>query len=110
MKTPLSQDQLNQLVGMRARLWHFMASHDHLAIWLTDGSGLSQYLVLSGCNEISAPVAWRVTQPRLVPDDEGFLEFVDQGVRIICQDASIHAEYKTHCFRRSRDERPGKAI
>jgi len=90
----LSQDQLNQFVGMKARLWHFMASHDHLAIRLTDGNDLNQYLVLSGCEEISAPVFWRVTQPRLVSDDKGLLEFLDQRVRIVCQDVSIHAEYK----------------
>jgi len=93
----LSQDDIRQLTGSRARLWDFSPSHDHLVVKIMSESGDGQFLVLSGCEEISLPVFWQLKRPRLVTagtTGRRFLEFTDDGVRALCQDASIHSDYK----------------
>ena len=74
----LSAEQVQRLVGMKARLWDFMPSHDHLAIKLTGSNDAEEFLVLSGCEDISAPVFWHVKTPRLKSMTGTFLEFLDE--------------------------------
>jgi hypothetical protein len=88
----LSTEQIQRLVGMNARLWDFMPSHDHLVIKCTKNAE-ELFLVLSGCNEIDTPVFWNVEAPRVSPIDGGFFEFVDSNVRITFQDAAIQDAY-----------------
>jgi hypothetical protein len=85
-------EQIRTFVGARARLWHFMASHDTLVVKLTAENSSEQFLVLSGCEAITAPVFWHVRDPRVVAA-AGFIEFLDEGVRIVCQDVSVHRTY-----------------
>jgi hypothetical protein len=89
----ISQEQVEKLVGMKARLWDFMPSHDHLVIRLVDKSDAEQFLVLSGCEEISAPVFWYVQAPRFASTGGKFFEFLDNRVRIVCQDSSLQSSY-----------------
>jgi hypothetical protein len=89
----LTSEDLQQLVGARARLWDFMPSHDHTVIKLLDERSKARFLVLSGCNEITAPVSWVVQSPQFVRMPDRFFEFCDNSVRIICQDASLHDTY-----------------
>jgi hypothetical protein len=89
----LSREQIQRLSGMKARLWDFMPSHDRLVIMLMSKDAEEQFLVLSGCDEICAPVFWHVQAPRFVPASGAFFEFVDTNVRISCQDASLQETY-----------------
>jgi len=89
----LSKEQVENLTGMKARLWDFMSSHDHLVIRLVDKDATERFLVLSGCDEISAPVFWHVQTPRYTPAGGAFFEFTDTRVRIVCQDSSLQDTY-----------------
>jgi len=88
----VSREDIEMLVGMKARLWDFMPSHDHLAIRLSRGDD-TQYLVLSGCNELSTPVFWQIADPSILPLRDGMFELRDAGVRITFQDSALQSTY-----------------
>ncbi len=88
-----TEPELVAFVGLTARLWDFSPTHDHLVIKIALADATERFLVLSGCDEISLPVFWRITAPRMVGVERPLLEFVDEGVRVCCQDVSIHSVY-----------------
>ena len=91
---PMTTEDLQPLVGYRARLWRFMATHDHLAIRLEPKTqDRVVFLVLSGCNHLGLPVAWEVRAPRVEIADPPWLLLVDEGVRVVCRDISLHDDY-----------------
>src|SRR5262245_3460970 len=67
--------------------------HDHLVVKLTAPDVVEMFLVLSGCEELMLPVFWKVIKPELVAAHPPFVDFVDERVRIRCQDASLHSQY-----------------
>ena len=91
----MTTEELQPLVGYRARLWRFTASHDRLAISLhSKENERAVFLVLSGCNRLELPVAWEVRAPRVENADPPWLLLVDDGVRVVCRGISLHDEYE----------------
>jgi hypothetical protein len=78
-----------------ARLRHFSASHDRLAIELGEQDGGARaYLVLLGCTHINVPTLWKMKNPTISLVGEGFL-FRDGAVQVLFTlDALIQPEYR----------------
>ena len=97
MLTPVQQqalDGLQAFIGGRARFWRYTVSHSHLAVRLRPkGEEKDIYLVLSGCKEIAAPVSWAIVRPQIVVGETPWIELLDEDVRIVCRDASLHDTY-----------------
>jgi hypothetical protein len=90
----VSSEEIQELVGASARLWDFICTHNHLVIEVTTVESKRRFLFLSGCIKISAPTSWLVKSPQFTAaEDARFFEFCDNGVRIMCQDASLHDHY-----------------
>jgi len=89
----LSKEKLAALVGMKARLWNFMPSHDHLVIRFVDRNSAELFLVLSGCEELAAPVFWEVQDPQYAAVSDDLFSFTDNRVRIVCRDAVLQQRY-----------------
>lgn len=87
------EQRLAKYAGCHVRLWDFSPSHDMLVMQLELESRI-EYLVLSGCEEIMTPVAWRLAVPRISSERAPYVEFRDERVRILCQDISIHPDHK----------------
>ena len=76
------QKKLSDFRGGSARLWHFTASHDRLAIALTaKGADVPCYLVLLGCTSVRLPTSWRLGTPALAQLNDAFV-FSDSDVEV----------------------------
>lgn len=84
---------LTRFVGGRARLWDFSPSHDRLVVKLVAPDETEAFLVLSGCDDLSIPVFWPVTKPKVVAVEDPFVEFVDDRVRIRCEELGLQSTY-----------------
>lgn len=84
---------LEPFIGGRARVWRFMATHNHLSILLKNQSGDEWYLVLSFCSDIRLPTSWLIKAPRIEHVGEQTIELRDENVVVTCEDASLHSEY-----------------
>ena len=84
---------LADYIGGTARLWDFSPSHDRFAVRIESPSGETRFLILSGCNEISAPIFWRLMRPEIRKIDDPWLEFRDATVHIVCQDVVLDVDY-----------------
>lgn len=88
------QSKLAEFAGGKARLWDFSPSHDRLVVKLIRADGEENFLVLSGCDELAVATFWKLKQPRVEAAEGEFFEFLDDGIRVRCQDASLHATYQ----------------
>jgi hypothetical protein len=89
----LHEIDLAPFIGGKARLWDFSPSHDRLVVKLIDSAGTESFLVLSGCEELTLPIFWRVTTPRISAAKPPFLEFSDSRVQVRCQEVLLQHKY-----------------
>jgi hypothetical protein len=89
----IQQSDLDHFIGGKARLWDFSPSHDRLVVKLIEPGGGESFLVMSGCEELTLPVFWRVTTPRIAAAKPPFLDFSDSRVQVRCQEASLQDKY-----------------
>jgi hypothetical protein len=91
-----SASDLSSFGGGRARLWHFSATHDHLAIEIHDSARQVAYLVLTGCSHFELPVVWILKHPEVRQETPTQVVFSDENVRIVCEGAIVQTVYSTN--------------
>ncbi len=88
------QQILNTFDGGAARLWHFTASHNRLALRLKASANEDVvYVLFLLCSEISLPVKWKISQPEIKIIGKDKYQFKDEKARIVFAESQLHAEY-----------------
>jgi hypothetical protein len=89
----VDQRELAAFVGWQARLWDYTPTHDRLVIRLVAPDQTQAFLVFSLCESLNVPTLWHLVNPTVVRAEVPFVEFVDDGVRILCEEVLLQPTY-----------------
>jgi hypothetical protein len=82
------QGELKGLIGGKARFTSYTSSHDRLTVEIVSTATLKRLQCIF-CQKISAPTFWTLTVPEVTEGGNGFVNFRDQGVEIVCQEVVL---------------------
>jgi len=93
MKLQIATPQeIAQLNGLRWRLWHYTASHDHLTAEIFVTPDKPSYISFMLCEHIVVPTHCLIENSALKQEREDLVCFQAKGIEIFCREVVLHAE------------------